>query len=466
VSQLLSVAEATGETLGEPDWLTRFRLKSLEMYRALPVERSTLYLRHHEAPEIEEDRLAEMVRLKGDRPIPQRFMPLTEAENEPVAVHVGSFLAHINLPERLAKRGVEFMSLPEAIRRSPERFREIFSEKSVSYDLDKFAALNNSLFSSGVFVHIPDNVEVDSTFRVVWVLDESGEAQFGQTVVMVGANSSVSLTEETYGPVRGSGGLMSLIAELRLAEGARARYASLQDLGPETAFLSNRKVSAGKDSSASWAAALIGGSVTKLRVDSQLEGDGSRVKDLEVVFGGASQRFDVTANLLHRGSGTQGRILVKGVVKDSAKSLLKGIIGIEPKSKNASSYLAEHAMILSPDARAHAIPGLEIESNEVKATHSASVAQIDPEHVYYLMARGIPENEARKMIAMGFFEPVISEIDVSEVRWSIRYLLERKWLSPREAEELTPEQLVDLYVEPEEAGRSVEDIFGRHYKYR
>jgi hypothetical protein len=121
-------------------------------------------------------------------------------------------------------------------------------------------------------------------------------------------------------------------------------------------------------------------------------------------------------------------------------------------------------MLLGNQARAEAIPGLEIECNEVRATHSASVSQIDPEQVWYAMSRGIPRDEAVKMIVLGFFEPLISEVDLREIRWSMRYLLEKKWMGEA-CRELEPESLIDVYVEPEDVGKTPEDIFGKHYKY-
>ncbi len=466
MDRLLTASEVFREKFREPEWLSRFRRKSLDLFTTLPVEVSQLYVRHHEAPQIDSENILKMLKLEDGREVPQRFKLLQESENEPVVIHVGSSPAHIHLPKKLEKQGVKMISIPEAITRYPELLEELFSNKLASSENDKYAALNNGLFSSGVLINIPEDAEIDETFRLVWILDRPEEAVFSQVIVRAEPNSRASIIEESYGPLDSGSAILSIVTELYLGEGAQVKYASMQNLGEDAIHLANRVVSAGKDSSLTWVGALIGGSNSRVKIDSRLDGDGARVNDLEIVFGGGRQAFDLTSNLIHTGVGTQGRVLAKGVVKDSARSIFKGIIGIESKAKNTSAYLAEHAMILSSDARAYAIPGLEISSNEVKATHSASVAQIDEEQVYYLTARGIPENEARKMIAMSFFEPVVSEIDVSEVRWGIRYLLERKWLPREEAESLTPEQLVELYVEPEEAGKPIEDIFGRHYKYR
>ncbi|HID04296.1 MAG TPA: Fe-S cluster assembly protein SufD [Aigarchaeota archaeon] len=469
MSELLSnLPEELSRGFNEPDWLRQFRAKSVEMYRVLPTEPSQLYIRHHEAPEISEELLLKIPEgLDGGVEIPREFKALTEDKEEPVVVDVDGSPAYVNLPKELERRGVRLLTLHQALKEIPEKMKEIFGSKLVGYESSKYAALVNGLFTTGYVIYIPDGVEVDRVFRVLWVVSKGGKAALGQVMVLAGVNSRLSVIEEYYGPgEEGGEGLLGVVNELYLENGAGVRYAALQNVGENINFIAERCVETGRDSSVTWVGSLIGGKVSKVRVDSRMEGDGSSVNDLEIIFGGGEQRFDLNANLIHRGTGTQGRVLAKGVVKDRARSIFKGIIGIEQQAKNTNAYLAEHAMILSPEARAYAIPGLEILSNDVKATHSASVAQIDNEQLYYLTTRGISEQEARKMITMGFFEPVVSEIDAPEVRWGVRYLLEKKWLPKQEAEKLKPEDIVDLYVEPEEAGKPIEDIFGRHYKYR
>jgi Fe-S cluster assembly protein SufB/Fe-S cluster assembly protein SufD len=152
------------------------------------------------------------------------------------------------------------------------------------------------------------------------------------------------------------------------------------------------------------------------------------------------------------------------VVKDKAKAIFKGMIRIEANAKNSRAYLAEHAMILSKDALADAIPGLEIETNDVKATHSASVAQIDEEEIFYLMARGLSEDEAKKLIIVGFFEPLVERIPVPEVARRIRRIIDLKWSGIYDfASSLTVPAFDDEYYEE---GQKTRDIFEGHYKYR
>jgi len=449
---LNGVIEAGVRFSGEPEWLTRARAKFMNYYRALPVETSQLYVRHYEAPELNDDILADLQAGKWHGGIPEEFREVVDDAQQPSAILINGHPAHINLPSRFRDRGVEFTVLNEALGKHEEFFKNLVENRLRSPTLDKYSSLNNALFSTGVFIKIPRSVSVDTPFRIIWILDGKS-ASVGQTVILAGENSYVSVIEEAHGGSEDGIGLMSHLTQIIEDEGCGVKHATLQSLPPGRYFLSNKSVQGGKDADTKLVGALLGAAVSKVRIDSLLKGDGSRVNDLEIVFGDGVQRMDLTSNLHHIGYGTQGRVLAKGVVKDSGKALFKGVITIGRSAKNTSAYLAEHAMIMSPEARAYAIPSLEIETDEVKATHSASVSQIDYEQVYYLMSRGIPEHEARKMIAMGFFEPVVSMIDVDMVRWGLRSLLEGKWGGAYD----------ELF---EEGYVTVSQLFSGHYKYR
>src|SRR5260370_12415880 len=161
-------------------------------------------------------------------------------------------------------------------------------------------------------------------------------------------------------------------------------------------------------------------------MDSVLDGPGSTVEDVEVVFGAESQRFDVVTDLTHQSTNTTGHVLARGVLRDSARSIFKGMIRIEAGAKNSNSYLAEHAMIMSKKARADAIPGLEINTNEGRATHSGSVSQIDEEQGFYIMASGLCHSEAQRLIIAGFLHPAVQRMPLRMVRAAIQYLIEEK----------------------------------------
>jgi Fe-S cluster assembly protein SufB/Fe-S cluster assembly protein SufD len=195
-----------------------------------------------------------------------------------------------------------------------------------------------------------------------------------------------------------------------------------------------------------------------------MKGEGASSENVEVVFGAGTQRFDTVSNMSQIGPNTSGHAVSKGVVKDKARLLFKGMIRITKNAKNSRAYLAEHGMILGKEARVDAIPGLEIETNEVKATHSASVAQVNKEQLFYLMSRGLSEDEAKRLIIVGFFEPLVARVPVADVAKRIRRIVDLKWSGVYDfAASLKTPAFDDEYYEE---GHKTQDIFEGHYKYR
>jgi len=193
-----------------------------------------------------------------------------------------------------------------------------------------------------------------------------------------------------------------------------------------------------------------------------MKGNGSEADDFEIVFGNNSQKFMNSANLFHEGMGTKGKVMVKGVFDNKSRGLFKGMINIGKKAKNSSAYLSGHSILLSKDASSDAIPGLEIETNDVKATHSASVAQINEEEIFYLMSRGLGEKEAKKLIISGFFEPIIRKIHLPQVAFVIKGLFEIKWNN----QDLSKLRQAIEKISDDYAVEETRDIFEGHYKYR
>ncbi len=178
-----------------------------------------------------------------------------------------------------------------------------------------------------------------------------------------------------------------------------------------------------------------------------------------------SSDYDFESNLVHNSPDSTGSTQARGVLKGESQSIFKGMIRIGPTAKNSRAYLAHHAMLLERTAKSDGVPGLEILTNEVKATHSASVAQIDDEQLFYLMASGLTLDEAKKMIVLGFFEPVLSRVPVEQTREGARFMIEGKWEGERRRL-VDRETLIAMTGEVEPEARPTEDIFERHYKYR
>lgn len=450
----------------EPKWLQDFRLKSINLFRTLPAELSNLYTRYVDLAGIELEstnlHLPEPSRSHVDNTVTQ-----LKSDQTLTIFQVESKTLLPSIPGALEKAGVKFTDINTAIRNEPELFKNYFLEKAILPEDDKFAALNNALFTTGFFLRVPKGIEVTIPFRHVTVFDTETGGLFAQNLVVADSRSKFTVLEEQYstqlaGQTRRS--TYSGLSEVHLREGSEVTYASINNLASNVNIFINKKAIGARDSKIVWSSGLLGGAMTRSRVESVMKEDGASSENVEVVFGAGTQHFDAVSNITHDGANTSGHAISKSVVKDQARSLFKGMIRINKNAKNSRAYLAEHGMILGKDARADAIPGLEIETNEVKATHSASVAQINDEQIFYLMARGLSEDDAKKLIIVGFFEPVIERIPVHDVAKRIRRIVDLKWsgINDFKASLTTPAFDDDYYEE----GHKTQDIFEGHYKYR
>ena len=218
--------------------------------------------------------------------------------------------------------------------------------------------------------------------------------------------------------------------EVQLGTDARLELASIQEFGTGQVAFQHRHAKVGEGATLHWALAQLGGRVVRSRVDNRLEGDRSSVEQVEIVFASDDQLFDLTSYTTHIGRDTTGNLLSKGALLDRSKSFMKGLITIEKSAVGTDSYLGEFGMNLSRAARAVAIPSLEIDQPDCRrAAHSSSVGPIDQAQLFYLESRGIPPDEARKFIVLGFLEPVVARVPLESARERLRDLLDAKWAS-------------------------------------
>ena len=469
----LTVAQTSDENIRaisnvqhEPTWLREFRTKSLKLYRELPIELSTLYTKYADLGGLDLESVSTVLLEREESEI-RTVREKLESKSAVTLYQFESKAIPPALPAELQKQGVVFTDIRTAIQNNPEVLSRFFSEKAIPPEQDKFAALNNALFTAGFYLHVPKGLEITVPLRYVTVLDSEGGGLFAQNLVVADGRSKFTILEELYstrmtGQIKRS--VYSSLIEVHLHEGAEVTYASVNNLASNFNIYSNRKSVGQRDSKMVWASGLLGGAYTRSRLESLMNGQGASSENIEVVFGSGNQRFDTVSNITHMGQNTSGHAISKGVVKDKARVVFKGMIRISKDAKNSRAYLAEHGMILGKDARADAIPGLEIETNEVKATHSASVAQINDEQVFYLMSRGLSEDEAKKLIIIGFFEPIVERISVPEIARRIRRIIDLKWSGIHDfAVTLTIPAIDDEYYEETQ---KTHDIFEGHYKYR
>ncbi|HEX6971683.1 MAG TPA: SufD family Fe-S cluster assembly protein, partial [Limnochordia bacterium] len=211
-------------------------------------------------------------------------------------------------------------------------------------------------------------------------------------------------------------------------DGARVRYAAVQNLGQSTFNLTVRRAVLGRDASVEWVVGEFGSRTSRTATVSVLAGSGSESKSIMVFFGDGAQHLDLSVTMQHVGAFTTGEMLAKGAVGGRARVIYRGLTDIEHGAENASAFQRENTLILSKDARSDAIPGLEIDDNRVQAGHAATVGQVDELLLFYLMSRGLSRRVATKLIVDGFFDPIMQRVPLAAVKDELQRLIDGKML--------------------------------------
>ncbi len=419
------VDEVQRTTLG-PDWLSVDRHAGFDAFEALPAESNQLY-----TPYID---------LRGARLASARltWSPLTdpvpaalpEGTDGLLVLTEGDVTASALSDEAMAA-GVEFTTVAELLVRKPERVRDLLAASPLPVD-DRFAQLTRALWTQGVVLDIPDGVYLAHPIVIRWAAGRADRALLTRTFVALGDRARATLLEEFVAsesvPPDAGPSFLAGTLEVALGREARLEVASLQELPATTVAFGHRHAVIGEGAALHWALAHLGSKLVRSRVDNRLEGDRSTVEQVEIVFGGEGQLFDLTSYTRHIGRDTTGNLLSKGALLDDARAYMKGMIVIEKTAIGTDSFLGEFGMNLSKAARSVAIPSLEIDQPDCRrAMHSSAVGPIDETQLFYLESRGIPPDEARKFIVLGFLEPVVARVPLADARDRLRGLLEQKW---------------------------------------
>ena len=452
----------------EPEWLMEIRNNAFSNYSSLPHEVSPLYKKYSDANLLYPDRVYLSQGIKSY--IPEDYIKerIKDLKKETSILKIGSSIVHSNVSDKLLKQGVVISDLKSAIKDYGNVIRDRMNSNQLNYSEDKFLALELSCFDSGIFVYIPRNVIIDDSIRIIDVLAPDGISSITRNIVIADTNSKASIVQEIYSNKQFGDKIQQSLFELLecyVGSNSGLEVVTLQAMNEKNSVnFSNRKAFIEKDAKMSWYMGLFGGQLSRYKIDNIMKGQGASAEDVEIIFGINDQSFDVTSNLIHYGPNTRGRVLSKSVMKDNSKSLFKGMIKIDKNGKSAESFLAGHAILLDKGAKSDTIPGLEIETNEVRATHSASVAQIDENQIFYLMCRGLSNEEAKREIVSGFLEPLSRKMGPTIRAW-VNYLMENKWLGKPLM--LKTDEAMEHILEVEKSRyRETEDIFEKHYKYR
>ncbi len=286
--------------------------------------------------------------------------------------------------------------------------------EKLSFANDKFLALHLATLSNGIIVHVPRGETATVNAKNVQ-----------HAVVILEPNSTLTYIEE-FSSHEGDADIATSYVDVHAMDGARADFYSVQDFAGDVHEFATKRTIVGSNAVVNWVFGAFGGKLARTRILTDFNGEGGSGDITGVFLGDNSQHIDVTTNIVHNVPNTQTKIHVNGVLKDHSSAVHHGLIRIEKAAKNTNAAMNSHSLLLSDNTTANPIPALIIENNDVKASHSASVGQVNEEKMFYLMSRGLSRDEAERLVVTGFLEPVIALIPDEGIRTRVNEMIEKR----------------------------------------
>lgn len=409
----------------EPEWMTALRAEALQLAGSL------------ELPKLEKTRIdrwdlqsfgtyktAEALATLEQLPESARVL-LGTGQPDNLLIQRNSGVVYRALSEELSKKGVVFTSLEEALTSHEDLVRQHFLSV-VSKDENRLTALHSALWSGGVFLYVPKNVEVEVPVQALFLTDDA-EASFSPHVLIVADQHSKVTYVDNYVSEGSLNGLVQNgVVEIVVKAGAKVTFASVHNLNDSVTDLTYRRANVENDGSIEWIIGEMHYGNAMSDTTSVLKGNGSLSDAKVICVGTGEQKLNVTTRAIHFGKSSDSNMITRAVMRDGATAIVNGITKIEKGATKANGEQTEKVLMLSPKARGDANPILLIDEDDVTAGHAASVGQVNPEQVYYLMSRGITRAEAERLIIYGFLDPVVSEIPLEAIRSQLQLLVERK----------------------------------------
>jgi Fe-S cluster assembly protein SufB len=407
------------EFKNEPQWMREFRLKSLEHFLARPqptwgsplladVDYDDIhyFVRASEKSSRTWDDVPDDIKNTFDR------LGIPEAERKflaGVGAQYESEVVYHQVREDLERQGVVFMDMDSGLREHEDIVREHFSTVIPSND-NKLAALNSAVWSGGSFVYVPPGVHVEMPLQAYFRINTENMGQFERTLIIADEGSYVHYVEGCTAPVWTSDSLHSAVVELIAKPGARIRYTTVQNWSQNVFNLVTKRAIAERDATVEWVDCNLGSKLTMKYPSVYLMGERAHGEILSIAFAGNGQHQDAGGKIIHAAPNTTSNIFAKSISKDGGRSSYRGLLEVAKGAHGSKSTVVCDALLLDEDSRSDTYPTIRIGEDDVNVGHEASVSKIGEEQLFYLMARGIPEEEAAKLIVNGFIEPIVKEL--------------------------------------------------------
>ncbi len=403
----------------EPQWMLDLRLKGLKLFGKKPMptwgaDLSTIdfdnikyFVRSSEKQAQSWEDLPEDIKNTYDR------LGIPEAEKQRlvagVAAQYESEVVYHSIREDLQAQGVLFLDTDTALREQPELFREYFATIIPVGD-NKFAALNTSVWSGGSFIYVPPGVHVDIPLQAYFRINTENMGQFERTLIIVDEGAYVHYVEGCTAPIYSSDSLHSAVVEIIVKKGGRCRYTTIQNWSNNVYNLVTKRAVCEAGATMEWVDGNIGSKVTMKYPAIYLMGEHAKGETLSIAFAGAGQHQDAGAKMVHAAPHTSSSILSKSVARGGGRTSYRGLIKINEGAYGSKSNVLCDALLVDQISRSDTYPYVDIREDDVSMGHEASVSKVSEDQLFYLMSRGMEQDEAMAMIVRGFVEPIAKEL--------------------------------------------------------
>ncbi|WP_313237924.1 Fe-S cluster assembly protein SufD [Sporosarcina ureae] len=351
---------------------------------------------------------------------------IDDEQQQNIYVQHNNTPAYLSLSEDLKSKGVIMTDIFTASREHSELLQKYLMTDGVKVDEHKLTALHAALINGGVFVYVPKNVVIEDPLQVLFIHSNEEASLFNHVVLVAEENSQVTYVESYLSTVEHAETQANIVSEVFAMANAKIVYGSVDELAEGMTTYVNRRGVTGPHARIEWALGLMNDSNTISENITHLVGDGSSSDMKSVVVGRGSQKQNFTSEIVHWGLDTDGFILKHGVMKENSTAIFNGIGRIAKGATRSNAVQESRILMLGERGRGDANPILLIDENDVTAGHAASVGRVDPLQMFYLMSRGISQEEAERLIIHGFLAPVVSKLPIAGVRKQLTEVIERK----------------------------------------
>jgi Fe-S cluster assembly protein SufB len=403
---------------GEPEWMTKFRLRSLEIFDRKPMpnwggaldaidfQDIYYYIRASEKQGRSWDEVPDDIKNTFDR------LGIPEAERKflaGVSAQYESEVVYHSIREDLEKEGVIFCDTDTALREHADVFREHWATVIPPGD-NKFSALNSAVWSGGSFIWVPEGVRVEIPLQAYFRINQENMGQFERTLIICEPGSFVHYVEGCTAPVYSSDSLHSAVVEIIVKRGARCRYTTIQNWSTNVYNLVTKRAVCHEDATMEWVDGNLGSRLTMKYPAVWMTGRGARGEVLSVAFASEGMHQDAGAKMVHVAPDTSSTIVSKSISKGGGRTSYRGLVRVEPGARRVKASVVCDALLLDEDSRSDTYPYMDIQEEDTSIGHEATVSKVADDQLFYLMSRGLSEEEAMAMIVRGFIEPIAKEL--------------------------------------------------------